>query len=217
VNMSGSAISLNWENQNLDAILQAWYPGEEGGTAIADVLFGDYNPAGRLPVTFYKSANDLPAFTDYNMEGRTYRYFRGEPLYPFGYGLSYTTFKYSNLKVSPTVATSDIVNVSVDVENSGSRDGEEVVQLYVKLEDAAVPVPIHALQGFKRIALKAGEIKTVSFELKPKQFSVIDDENKRVVQPGSMLVFAGGQQPSENNSNLLSQQVKLTGKNYYIQ
>jgi beta-glucosidase len=216
VNMSGSAIALNWEDQNLDAILQAWYPGQEGGTAIADVLFGDYNPAGRLPVTFYKSVDDLPAFTDYNMEGRTYRYFRGEPLYPFGYGLSYTTFSYSNLQVSSTISTSDIVKVTVDVENTGSRDGEEVVQLYVKIADASVPVPIHALQGFKRVALKAGEKKTVGFELKPKQFSVIDDENKRVVQPGNIVVFVGGQQPSENPSNVLGKLVKLTGKPYYI-
>jgi beta-glucosidase len=217
VNMSGSAIALNWEDQNLDAILQAWYPGQEGGTAIADVLFGDYNPAGRLPVTFYKSVEDLPAFTDYNMEGHTYRYFRGEPLYSFGYGLSYTTFTYSNLQVSPTASTSDKVKVTVDVENSGTRDGDEVVQLYVKISDAAVPVPIHALQGFKRIALKTGEKRTVSFELNPRQFSVIDDENKRVVQPGNVMIFVGGEQPSAMTNKILGQKIQLTGKPFYIQ
>jgi len=217
VNMSGSAIALNWEDANIDAILQAWYPGQEGGTAIADVLFGDYNPAGRLPVTFYKSVNDLPEFTNYNMEGRTYRYFRGEPLYPFGYGLSYTTFAYSNLNVAPSATTSDKVKVTVDVENTGARDGNEVVQLYVKIEDAAVPVAIHSLQGFKRVALKAGEKKTVSFELSPKQFSVIDDENNRVVQPGKVTVFVGGGQPTAKGVQAVSQQIALEGKPFYIQ
>jgi beta-glucosidase len=217
VNLSGSAIALNWEDENLDAILQAWYPGQEGGTAIADVLFGDYNPGGRLPVTFYKSVADLPEFTDYDMEGRTYRYFKGEPLYPFGYGLSYTTFAYSNLSVAPKVATSDKVKVTVDVENTGARDGNEVVQLYVKIDDAAVPVPIHALQGFKRVALKAGEKRTVSFELNPKQFSVIDDENKRVVQPGNVSIFVGGGQPNTKGAQTVSQQIVLEGKQFYIE
>jgi len=216
VNMSGSAIALNWEDQNLDAILQAWYPGQEGGTAIADVIFGDYNPAGRLPVTFYKSVDDIPAFTDYNMEGHTYRYFRGEPLYPFGYGLSYTNFIYSNLHVPATVSTSDNLKISVDVENSGARDGDEVVQLYVKIEDATVPVAIHALQGFRRVKLKTGEKKTISFELNPRQLSVIDDENNRVVQPGNVLVFVGGEQPSMMSNKVLNKQIKLTGKTFNI-
>jgi len=217
VNLSGSAIALNWENENLDAILQAWYPGQEGGTAIADVLFGDYNPAGRLPVTFYKSLNDLPDFSDYNMKGRTYRYFSGEPLYPFGFGLSYTTFAYSNLKVVASASTSDKVKVTADVQNTGSRDGDEIVQLYVKIDNAAVPVPIHALQGFKRIALKAGEKKTVCFELSPKQFSIIDDENKRVVQSGSIQIFVGGGQPTSKGVQIVSQKVTLTGKPFYIE
>jgi beta-glucosidase len=217
VNLSGSAIALNWEDENLDAILQAWYPGQEGGTAIADVLFGDYNPAGRLPVTFYKSVNDLPDFSNYTMEGRTYRYFHGKPLYPFGYGLSYTTFAYSNLKVASSINTSDKLNLSVEVQNTGNRDGEEVIQLYVKLEDIAVPVPLHSLEGFKRISLKAGEKKTVNFELQPRQFSVIDDENKRVVQPGKAMIYIGGQQPTLKNEGILEQEVVLTGKTFYIE
>lgn len=216
VNMSGSAVALNWEDENLDAILQAWYPGQEGGTAIADVLFGDYNPAGRLPVTFYKSVDDLPDFSNYDMEGRTYRYFRGEVLYPFGYGLSYTTFGYSNLQVVSSSSTSEKMKVSVDVENTGERKGDEVVQLYVKIDEAAVPVPIHSLQGFKRIKLNPGEKRTVEFELLPKQLSVIDDENKRVVQPGNVTLYLGGQQPLPNYKGGVNQKVTLTGKPYYI-
>src|SRR5678815_5751237 len=121
--VGGSALAVNWANDNVPAILDAWYPGEEGGTAIADVIFGDYNPAGRLPVTFYKSVSQLPDFTDYNMQGRTYRYFKGEPLYPFGFGLSYTTFVYSNLRLNAkSVKAGEPVEVSVDVMNDGERE-----------------------------------------------------------------------------------------------
>ena len=137
--VGGSALAVNWEEKNLPAIIDAWYPGEEGGDAVADVLFGDYDPAGRLPVTFYKSARDLPPFEDYNMvpdslgQGRTYRYFTDVPLYPFGFGLSYTKFNYSNLKVSSgPVKANDTIKVTVNVRNVGERDGDEVVQLYVK-------------------------------------------------------------------------------------
>src|SRR6185295_12784621 len=147
--LSGSALAVNWANDNVPAILHAWYPGGEGGTAIADVLFGDYNPAGRLPVTFYKSVDQLPPFTDYSMAGRTYRYFKGEPLYPFGYGLSYTEFVYSNLR---STKSADNVKVTVDVKNTGERDGDEVVQLYLTDVAASVPVPIRTLVGFDRIS-----------------------------------------------------------------
>ena len=147
--LSGSALAVNWANENASAILTAWYPGSEGGTAIADVLFGNYNPAGRLPITFYKSVDQLPPFTDYSMAGRTYRYFKGEPLYPFGYGLSYTRFIYSKLRSE----VGNDVKVSVDVMNAGDTPGDEVVQLYLTDVVASAPVPIKTLVGFDRISL----------------------------------------------------------------
>jgi beta-glucosidase len=200
--LNGSALSVNWANENVNAILEAWYPGEEGGNAIADVIFGNYNPAGRLPLTYYESVNDLPPFEDYNMKGRTYRYFGGIPLYEFGYGLSYTTFKYSNIKAPSTVRTTENIKISVEVENTGAMDGDEVVELYVKTLDAKVPVPIHALQGFKRIFLKIGEKKTVEFDLKPEQLSIINNKNQRVVEPGRIQLYVGGRQPSQKALSL---------------
>jgi beta-glucosidase len=156
--LNGSAVAVNWAREHVPAIVELWYPGQAGGTALADVLFGDYNPAGRLPVTFYKSEDQLPAFDDYNMKGRTYRYFEGEPLYAFGYGLSYTTFNYRNLRAPDEARAGSPVKVSVEVENSGKREGEDVVQLYVK--HAGV---VRELEGFERVALRAGEKKTVEF------------------------------------------------------
>jgi len=156
--LNGSAVAVNWAREHVPAIVELWYPGQAGGTALADVLFGDYNPAGRLPVTFYKSEDQLPPFDDYSMKGRTYRYFEGEPLYPFGYGLSYTTFAYRNLRAPDEARAGSPVKVSVDVENSGKRDGEEVVQLYVKY-----PGVVRELRGFERVPLRAGEKKTVEF------------------------------------------------------
>jgi beta-glucosidase len=190
--LSGSALAVNWANDNAPAILHAWYPGGEGGAAIADVLFGDYNPGGRLPVTFYKSVDQLPPFTDYSMAGRTYRYFKGDPLYPFGFGLSYTNFDYSNLKFSArSVKTGEPIKVSVDVKNTGARDGDEVVQLYLTDVAASAPVPIRALVGFDRISLKAGSKQTVTFTITPRQMSMIDDRGKRVIEPGEFLLRVG--------------------------
>ena len=160
VNLSGSAIAMPWADQNLNAILQAWYPGQAGGTAVAEVLLGQYNPAGRLPVTFYRATTDLPDFTDYRMAGRTYRYLEGEPLYPFGHGLSYTSFAYANLRVSPGAAGA--LTVTVDVTNTGTRDGDEVVQLYATPPADTRPREHRALCAFDRVPLKAGETKTVS-------------------------------------------------------
>lgn len=194
--LSGSALAVNWANDNVPAILQAWYPGGEGGTAVADVLFGDYNPAGRLPVTFYKSVDQLPPFTDYSMQGRTYRYFKGEPLYPFGFGLSYTNFAYSNLRFdSRTVKAGQPIKVMVDVKNVGDTAGDEVVQMYFTDVAASVPVPIRSLIGFDRIALRPGEKRTVTFTIAPRQMSLIDDNGKRIIEPGEFLVSAGGGQP----------------------
>jgi beta-glucosidase len=193
--MGGSAMSANWAAENADAMLVAWYPGGEGGAAVADVLFGHHNPAGRLPVTFYKSADQLPPFRDYRMEGRTYRYFRGEPLYPFGYGLSYTRFSYSGLGVSDArVETGSRVSVSVEVKNVGNREGDEVVQLYLTNEKAEVPVPIRQLVGFARIALAPSASRRVDFTISAEQMSVIDDRGRRVVAPSTYLVAVGGTQ-----------------------
>jgi beta-glucosidase len=194
--MGGSALAVNWADANVPAIVEAWYPGEEGGTALADVLFGDYSPSGRLPVTFYKSVEQLPPFEDYGMEGRTYRYFRGEPLYPFGHGLSYTRFRYGNLTVSPRVSKAGgTVRVGVDVQNVGAREGEEVVQLYLTDEAASVPVAVRSLQGVERVSLKPGERRRVTFTLSARQLSLIDGKGRRVVEPGEFTVAVGGKQP----------------------
>jgi len=199
--LNGSALAVNWASEHLPAIVEAWYPGEEGGTALAEVLFGDYNPAGRLPVTFYKSVADLPPFEDYRMEGRTYRYFRGEPLFPFGYGLSYTTFAYSHLRLSArTIAPTETLTVSVDVQNVGQRAGDEVVQLYTSDVVASVPVPIRQLGGFTRLHLKPGEKQTVTFTLSPRQLSLIDAAGRRVIEPGEFQLAVGGRQPEPADS-----------------
>jgi beta-glucosidase len=164
--LNGSALAVNWAQDHVPAILEAWYPGQAAGTAIADVLFGSYNPGGRLPVTFYKTVNDLPAFDNYAMAGRTYRFFEGKPLYPFGFGLSYTTFSYKNLRTNAeTLAADGSVTASVDVTNTGSRAGDEVVQLYVKHLGSSVKRPIKDLRGYQRVMLNPGETRTVQFPL----------------------------------------------------
>jgi beta-glucosidase len=209
--LSGSALSINWASENIPAILEAWYPGQAAGTAIADVLFGDYNPAGRLPVTFYRTAGDLPPFNDYAMEGKTYRYFRKEPLYPFGFGLSYTRFAYSHLQMHRSVSAGEEFEVSVEVENVGARAGEEVVQLYVRDVEASVPVPIRSLQGFERIFLKPGEKRGVCFRLNARQMSLIDEAGRRVVEPGVFEIAVGGGQPGVKISGAEEVQV-LVGR-----
>jgi beta-glucosidase len=164
--LNGSALAVNWAQERVAAIVEAWYPGQAGGAALADVLFGDYNPAGRLPVTFYRSAEDLPAFDDYSMKGRTYRFFDGPSLYPFGHGLSYTTFAYDSLRTSAdTIASDGTITVRVNVTNTGQRAGDEVVQLYVQHLGSAVERPRQDLRGFRRIALSRGETRTVEFSL----------------------------------------------------
>ncbi|MBC7587451.1 MAG: glycoside hydrolase family 3 C-terminal domain-containing protein, partial [Chitinophagaceae bacterium] len=189
---NGSPLALNWENENLDAIVETWYPGEQGGNAIADILFGDYNPSGKLPITFYKSVNDLPAFEDYAMKGRTYKYFTGTPLYPFGYGLSYSTFDYSNLKLSaPSVKTNGQIDVTLDIKNTSNIDGIETIQLYAKGKSTSF-VPQKTLIGFEKIALKAGETKKVKIKLSAaslRQFS--SKENDYVVTAGDYILNVG--------------------------
>jgi beta-glucosidase len=213
VMMNGSAVSINWADKHLPAIIEAWYPGQAGGTALADVLFGDYNPAGRLPVTFYQSVDQLPPFTDYDMNaGRTYRYFKGDPLYPFGHGLSYTQFTYSDLSLAPSrPKTGESVEVAVTVTNAGDRAGDEVVQLYVRVLGASVPVPVRQLAGFERIHLQPGQTQTVRFTLKPEQFSLITDDKQRIVEPGQFELAAGGGQPGFADS-VLVQQIEISGE-----
>ncbi|MFN8094130.1 MAG: glycoside hydrolase family 3 C-terminal domain-containing protein [Vicinamibacteria bacterium] len=179
---TGSALAVRWAQEKLPGILLAWYPGQQGGHAVADVLFGDVSPAGRLPVTFYASADQIPAFDDYAMEGRTYRYFRGAPLYVFGHGLSYTRFEYANLKLSrPSVARDGTIDVSLDVRNAGPRDGDEVVQLYVRGAGAKAPLANRELRGFQRLHLKAGETRRVTFTLAPSRDLLRYDEAKKAL------------------------------------
>jgi beta-glucosidase len=208
VMMTGSAIAIPWENENIPAIVNAWYGGQAAGTAIADVLFGDYNPAGRLPVTFYKSDSDLPGFSDYSMNNRTYRYFTGEVLYPFGYGLSYTTFNFSGLTVPASVTKGKNITVTATVKNTGKTDGEEVVQLYISYPDVKEKAPLKTLKGFKRLSLKAGESKIISFTLTPEQLSLISEDGKSYLPKGKLIISVGGGQPGIKNkttSNVLTQ------------
>jgi beta-glucosidase len=206
--MNGSALGINWADQHVPAIVEAWYPGEQGGTAVAALLAGDFSPGGRLPVTFYKSVDQLPPFDDYSMSKRTYRYFSGEPLYPFGYGLSFATFSYSNSHVSKTnVAATDTVTISVDVTNSGAVAGDEVVQLY--LTQAGIRgAPLRALNGFQRIHLNQGEKRTVEFTLHDRELSIVDDGGKHRIIPGQVAVWVGGGQPVSRPGLSLPQGVK---------
>jgi beta-glucosidase len=220
--LNGSAVSVNWAAAHVPAIVEAWYPGQAAGTALADVLFGDYNPAGRLPITFYKSVDQLPPFDDYRMKGRTYKYFTGEPLFPFGFGLSYTSFKYGNLKIPSTVRSGENAVVSVEVRNSGKKAGEEVVQLYIRDLKASAPVPIRSLVGFRRIFLKQGEKKTVTFTLEPRALSLIDGKFRRVVEPGEFEITVGGKQPGFTGladaatTQTVSGRLNVTGKEFIL-
>jgi beta-glucosidase len=211
---SGSALAVNWANDKIASIVQLWYPGEEGGTALADVLFGDYNPGGRLPVTYYKSVTQLPAFEEYRMAGRTYRYFAGEPLFSFGHGLSYTRFAYGQLEAPQEVKAGENIVISVAVTNTGKVAGDEVAQLYVRQLGALVPVPIRSLQGFKRIHLNPGQTQRVSFTLTPRQISLIDNEWRRVVEPGEIEIQTGGGQVGARGSasQVITARVKVTGE-----
>ena len=199
VMMTGSALATPWESANIPAIVNAWYGGEAAGTAVSDVLFGDYNPAGRLPVTFYGSDHDLPDFTDYSMNNRTYRYFKGTPLYGFGYGLSYTTFKYDHLVLPAVVKRGKAIHLSVDVTNTGSIAGDEVVQIYVRHCDKVVKVPLKALKGFTRIFLKAGERRILNFTLSKNDLAITNVTGGLGILKGKIIISAGGCQPGEKN------------------
>ncbi len=193
--MNGSALAVNWANDHANAILEAWYSGEEGGTAIAQTLAGVNNPGGRLPVTFYKGVEQLPEFEDYAMKNRTYRYFAGEPLYPFGYGLSYSKFEYSNLKLSNAeLDAGNPLIVDVDVKNASPRAGDEVVELYISFPKLA-GAPLRALRGFKRVHVGAGEVRHVSLALQDRDLSYVNEAGDRVVAAGDYVISAGGGQP----------------------
>ena len=194
---NGSALAVNWAQEHANAILEAWYPGEEGGTAIAETLAGENNPGGRLPLTFYASLDQVPPFVDYSMKGRTYRYFAGKPLYPFGFGLSYTSFAYRDLKVPlSNVKAGDPVRVEGELKNTGSVAGDEVVELYLT-QPRDFESPIHMLAGFTRVHLAAGQSTHVAFTLDPRTLGQVDEKGERVVLPGVYEVSLGGGQPDE--------------------
>lgn len=195
--MSGSAVALDWAQQHAAAVVAAWYPGEAGGTALAEVLAGDSNPTGRLPVTFYRATRDLPPYVSYAMQGRTYRYFKGTPLYPFGYGLSYTTFAYSAPALSaPRVQAGQSIKVATDVRNTGARAGDEVVQVYLSAPDVAL-APRRALVAFRRVHLASGQSRRIEFTLSPRDLSTVDAAGHRAVVAGGYRLFVGGGQPGD--------------------
>lgn len=215
VNMSGSVMSFDWESRNADAILQAWYGGQAAGDAITDVLFGDYNPAGRMPLTTYMNDEDLPDFEDYSMANRTYRYFKGDVRYPFGYGLSYTTFAYQPLSNASVVKTGESIKVTTTVTNTGKRDGDEVVQLYVSHpQNGNTRVPLRALKGFKRIHLNKGESQTVTFTLSPEELALVDEKGNLVQKEGPVELYIGGGQPYKSEGSF--GELKIEGEPYVV-
>lgn len=210
--MNGSALAVRQARDKAAAIVEAWYPGQAGGTAIADVLFGDENPGGRLPVTFYESETQLPPFNNYGMAGRTYRFFKGEPLYGFGYGLSYTRFEYSNPSIPAEASPGEAIPVSVEVVNAGPVAGDEVVQLYVRHVGAEGQAPLRALAGFHRATLRPGEKRLVSFTIEPKQLALIGSDGRPSAREGVVEISIGGQQPSSRvppTTQVITRQVQL--------
>jgi len=209
--MSGSAVALNWAQQHAAAVIEAWYPGEAGGEAIADVLTGAANPSGRLPVTFYASTSQLPDFNDYNMQGRTYRYFAGKPLYSFGYGLSYSTFKYSSLKLSADSLTAgQILAASVTVTNISSRAGDEVAELYI-VPPQSTSAPLRTLQGFQRIHLAPHSSRVLHFDLTSRNLSTVDADGQRAVRAGIYQLVIAGTQPQDAATSAVVKSFTLTG------
>lgn len=206
--LAGSAMDLSWAQDNVDAIVDAWYPGARGGKVVAEVLFGETAPNGKLPVTFYSSTDELPDFKDYSMNNRTYRYYKGTPLYPFGYGLSYTDIEYKNARMNKTEGNiGDCFTVEVEVKNNGKYKVYEAVQLYVKDIEASTIVPNWQLRGIENVCLEAGETKKVSMSISARDFALITENGECVVEPGTFLIAVGGQQPDERSSNLTGKKV----------
>jgi beta-glucosidase len=202
--VAGSPLAINWLDENIPAIINAWYPGEQGGTAVADVLFGDYNPGGRLPVTYHHSLDELPPFDDYDItKGRTYKYFKGKPLYPFGYGLSYTTFEYKNLRLKDE---KDTIEVSFDVKNTGAMTGDEVSQVYVNLPETGIEMPLKELKGFKRNTLQKGETQKVDIKIEKKSLRYWDENTGTFIVPSGTYKFSVG---SSSADIRLSSEVNL--------
>ncbi len=201
--LTGSALSVTWADGNIPAIVLGWYPGAQGGDAVASMLFGEYSPAGRLPVTFYNSTEELPDFCDYSMFNRTYRYMKNEALYPFGYGLSYSKFEYDNLKLSKDkIKAGQQIEISVSVKNVGNFNSEETIQLYVQDEQASVEVPRWQLKGFKRILLNSNEQKTVEFVLQPEDMALVDNDGHYIIEKGKFKIYIGGKQPDGRSRQL---------------
>ena len=208
VHLSGSAIALNWADEHVPAIVQAWYPGARGGEAVASLLFGDYSPSGKLPVTFYRNTEQLPDFRDYSMENRTYRYMKDTALYPFGYGLSYTTFKYEKGEAQQsTVPAGKSISFNVKVTNTGTRKAEEAVQIYVKDVEASVKVPKWQLKGFRKVRLASAETTEITVTLHPRDLALINEQGKRVLEPGKFEVYIGGSQPDGRSIALTGTEV----------
>jgi beta-glucosidase len=209
--LNGGALAVNWADEHIPAILEAWYPGQAGGRAIAEALFGDTNPGGKLPITFYRSAEQLPPFEDYRMAGRTYRYFDGDVLYPFGFGLSYTQFSYQNFSISPDrLYAPGVLQVSCEVQNTGRVAGDEVVQVYLRQQKASMPVPRHSLVGFRRVHLEPDSVVRLAFEVHPRQYAIVTEEGQWAVDPGTLTIFVGGGQPGFAKG--LSANVQIDGE-----
>jgi beta-glucosidase len=207
--LAGSALALTWADENIPAIIAAWYPGAEGGKAIASLIFGEYSPSGKLPITFYRTVEELPDFKDYSMKGRTYRYMENEALYPFGYGLSYTRFEYGCIKVKKdTIQTGENFNCLVKVKNAGNIESIETVQLYLKDVEASVTLPRWQLAGIKRVNLAPGEEKEVSFTVTPRQMALINNEGRCILEPGVFEVYIGGSQPDSRSEALTGMKVQ---------
>jgi beta-glucosidase len=206
--LSGSALAISWADNHIPAIIQAWYPGAQGGKAIASMIFGDFSPSGRLPVTFYRTSEELPDFHDYSMKNRTYRYMTGDALYPFGYGLSYTRFEYTDIRLNATsIKAGDSITCGVSIKNTGDCASEEAVQLYLKDVEATVNVPKWQLQGLKKILLHPGEQAEVSFTISPRQMALIDDNGQCILEPGAFEIYLGGSQPDQRSRDLTQTKV----------
>ncbi|MHB0755490.1 glycoside hydrolase family 3 C-terminal domain-containing protein [Polaribacter sp. M15] len=204
----GSPIAIPELYDLVDAVLFVWYPGEEGGTAVADVIFGDVSPSGKLPITFPKSVDQLPAYEDYNMKGRTYKYMKEEPLFPFGFGLTYTNFEYKDLQIN------DDYKTTVTLQNTGETDAEEVVQLYISSPLAGKKDPIYDLKAFKRVFLKAGESKEITFNLSKDSFHQFNENGNKVIRKGTYQLYVNGALPSKRSEDLGSSKAIKTTINF---